>query len=174
MTLAESLVASCAIEFPMTRRMLLGVPEGKDDWAPHPKSMPLMRLAVHVATLPRLASACLTTESFDIAGRIPPETPPQSNSQLLTTFDECSSAALQRMERATDEQLSTTWHFHMGERTISNTPRIVALNHTFLGHMIHHRAQLGTYLRLLDLPVPGVFGPSADERIAQRQAPSSI
>ena len=150
----------------MTRRMLASVPQGKDDWAPHPKSMSLMRLAVHVATLPRLASLCLTTDSFDIAGRIPPETPPQGIAALLATFDECSSAALRQMEGATEEQLSAPWRFHMGEHTLSNTPRIVTLNHTFLGHMIHHRAQLSTYLRLLDLPVPGVFGPSADDRLS--------
>ncbi len=164
MTVAELLSQSCDIEFGMTRRILDRVPCDKPAWVPHAKSMPLGKLSMHVATLPKLATLCLSTGSFNLAGSTPPDLVLHSHEQLLATFDECAAAAQAALAAATDEQLSAPWLFRIGDRVISDNPRAVTLTHMFFGHLIHHRAQLGTYLRLLDIPVPGVYGPSADDR----------
>lgn len=153
------------IEAGMTRRVLDRVPTDKPDWVPHPRSMPLGRLAMHVATLPRLATLCLTTPGFDLAAASSPDLTLRSHARLLETFDESLCSLQTALSTSTDEHLSEPWRFSFGDRVLSKTPRGVTLLHMFLGHLSHHRAQLGTYLRLLDLPVPGVYGPSADESL---------
>lgn len=166
MTIAELLSQSLAIELAMTRRMLDRVPTDNPAFAPHPKSMPLGKLAMHVATLPRLATLIISTPAFDLTNAPATDLTLRSHEQLVATFDENVRILQSALNSATDEQLSQPWRFSFGERVISDEPRAVTLLHMFLGHMSHHRAQLGTYLRLLDLPVPGVYGPSADESVA--------
>lgn len=164
MTIAEVLSQSLEIELGMTRRILDRVPAESPDWTPHAKSMPLGKLAMHVATLPRLATLILSTPAFDLAGAPAPDLKLHSHEQLLATFDDNVRSLQTALSWTTDEQLSQPWRLSFGDRIISDKPRAVTLLHMFLGHMSHHRAQLGTYLRLLDIPVPGVYGPSADER----------
>ena len=164
MTIADVLLQTLSIEGTMTRRLLERVPDDRAAFTPHPKSMTMGKLAMHVATLPWLATVILTTDFFDIATMSAPDLVFHSTAQLLSTFDQTLASTRSELENKSDDFLSTPWHFHFGERTLSNTPRAVTLNHSFLGHLSHHRAQLGTYLRALDIPLPGMYGPSADER----------
>ncbi len=166
LTTAELLLQNFDIETSMTRRLLERVPTGNPDWTPHPKSMPLGRLAMHVATLPGLITACLGTPDFDIAAYQPPDLTLHSREHLLSTFDATVSEARTALSEATEEQLAFIWRLRFGDRLLSESSRALTINHACIGHLIHHRAQLGTYLRALDLPVPGVYGPSADERKA--------
>ena len=163
MTVAELLLQAFDVELAMTRRLLDRVPVNDPNWRPHPKSMSMGKLAMHVARLPELATLCLTTDSFDLAGSKGPDLTLKSHDHLLATFDEGVATARAALAGATDAHLSAPWRFSFGDRVISDQPRAFALTHTFLGHLIHHRAQLGTYLRQLDLAVPPVYGPSADE-----------
>ena len=167
MTVADLLLQTMDVELAMARRILDRVPTDCPDWAPHVKSMPLGKLAMHVATLPGLATLCLNSDSFNLADSTPPDLTLRSHDQLLGTFDETSGKARAALAAASEEQLSAPWRFSFGERVISDTSRAFTLTHIFLGHLIHHRAQLGTYLRQLDLPVPGVYGPSADDQLAR-------
>lgn len=163
MTTVQLLLKTFTIEFGMTRRMLERVPEDRPDWRPHPKSMPLGRLAMHVARLPDLMTLCLTTPGFDASATQAPDLTFSSTADLLCTFDNSADRLFSSLAASTDEFLAQPWPFGAGGRIFSQEPRSVSLLHMGLGHLIHHRAQLGTYLRQNDLPVPPVYGPSADE-----------
>jgi uncharacterized damage-inducible protein DinB len=164
MTIANTILEDLDIELKMTRRILKAVPDDHAAWTPHPKSMTLGRLAMHVAILPSFISLCLATPDFDFVKQGSPEPDFQSQEALLTLFDKNAEGARTSLAKATDEDLAQLWKLSAGERVITNSPRSLIVLHTCLGHMIHHRAQLGVYLRLLDLPVPGVYGPSADDK----------
>jgi uncharacterized damage-inducible protein DinB len=164
MTLAKAILEDLAVELKMTRRILAAVPDDLAAWTPHPKSMPLGKLAMHIAVLPAFMTICLTTPDFDFAKQGSPEPAFQSQEALLAFFDKNAKEAQASLSNATDEDLAHLWKLSAGERVITNSPRSLIVLHTCLGHMIHHRAQLGVYIRLLDLPVPGVYGPSADDK----------
>jgi uncharacterized damage-inducible protein DinB len=157
MTAAEMQLQDFDMEMAMTRRTLERVPDDKGEYKPHEKSMAMGRLAMHVATLPRFGTTILTTPSMDMASPNQkwPDMTFVSREKLLAAFDENAAAA-----RAA---LAANWKFSFGDHVISNGPRSLAFRHMFFNHLIHHRAQLGVYLRLNDVPVPGVYGPSADE-----------
>jgi len=165
MTTAELLLQDYDMEMGMTRRTLERVPEDKPGYKPHEKSMALGRLAMHVATLPRFGTVVLTTPNLDLAapGREWPDMTFRTRDITLATFDAAAAEARAKLAAASDTDLATPWKFSFGERIISNGPRSLAFRHMFFNHLIHHRAQLGVYLRLNDLSVPGVYGPSADE-----------
>lgn len=170
MTTADLLLQNFDIETSMTRRLLERVPTGNPDWTPHPKSMPIGRLAMHIATLPGLITACLQTPEFDLAAYQPPDLTLHSREHLLSTFDRTVADARLALAPATEQQLAYPWRLRIGDRILFESPRALTVNHSCLGHLIHHRAQLGTYLRALDLPVPGVYGPSADDRKSPDQS----
>jgi len=163
MTTAEILLEDFDMEMAMTRRILAAVPEDRPDYKPHEKSMPLGRLAVHVATLPRLGINVLTSSGLDLATATWPTLTFASTEQLLTDFDTLSSQARTALANSSDADLEHIWRFTVGDRVLSANTRSCTFRHMFFSHMIHHRAQLGVYLRLNNLPVPGVYGPSADE-----------
>ncbi len=163
MTTAEILLQDFDIEIANTRRTLERVPEDKPDFKPHEKSMPMGRLAVHVATLPRFGTTILTTPSLDLSTAKWPDMTFVSRAKLLADFDSLASEARAALAAASDADLAAPWKFSFGDKVISNSPRSFAFRHMFFNHMVHHRAQLGVYLRLNDVPVPGIFGPSADE-----------
>ena len=163
MTTAELLLQDFDMEIAMTRRILESIPEEKPDYKPHEKSMALGRLAVHVATLPRLGTMVLATPGLDLATAKWPSMTFVSREQLLTDFDTLAAEARAAMSAASDEDLATHWKFSFGDHVLSDNPRSLTFRHMFFNHLIHHRAQLGVYLRLNNLPVPGVYGPSADE-----------
>jgi uncharacterized damage-inducible protein DinB len=164
MTLAAAILEDLAVELKTTRRILAAVPDEFAAWTPHPKSMPLGKLAMHIAVLPAFMTICLDTPDFDFAKQGSPEPAFQSQEHLLAFFDKNAEEAQTSLANATDEDLAHLWKLSAGERVITNSARSLIVLHICLGHMIHHRAQLGVYLRLLDLPVPGVYGPSADDK----------
>lgn len=151
-------------ELHQTRRILERVPDGKFDWAPHAKSMKLGRLASHVAGLCSFAQIMIDQPDLDLAkgGSQPPDA--TDNAGLLALFDRTSSALLTALAAASDENLQESWTLSAGPHVIYTGPRYAAVRRLGMNHIVHHRAQLSVFLRLLDVPVPGLYGPSADER----------
>ena len=153
-------------EMATTRRVLERVPEDKLDWKPHAKSMSLGQLASHVAQLPDWVSNIFTADEFDFR---PPDAPPfkgadcKTNRELLDLFDRSLAIARKAIGGAREESLETAWTLKAGPHTIFSSPRWNVYRGFGMNHMVHHRAQLSVYLRLLDVPVPSIYGPTADE-----------
>jgi len=145
-----------------TRKMLACVPNDKYDWQPHPKSMTLRQLTGHIAELPGWVSMVLHTTELDFATA--PYTPPAVNDTagLLQFFEATLADGKANLERATEDQLNEMWTLRSGEQIYSHTTKLEFLRVTF-SQIVHHRAQLGVNLRLLDVPIPGSYGPSADD-----------
>ena len=120
-------------------------------------------LATHVATLPFYGTATLTTEGYDLA-TAPRQAPLETRAAVLARFDETAGALREAVAAADDATLRARWRLSVGERELMNLPRAAVIRSFTLSHLIHHRTQLTVYLRLLDVPVPGLYGPSADER----------
>jgi uncharacterized damage-inducible protein DinB len=165
MTTAELLLQDYDIEVSMTRRVLERVPEDRPDFKCHDKSMPFGRLAMHVATLPTLGLAICTTPGMDLKdpNHKWPDLTFVSREATLAAFDKNSTEARAALASLSDAQLAEPWKFSFGEHVVSNSPRSLAYRHMCFNHLLHHRAQLSVYLRLNDIPVPGLYGPSADE-----------
>jgi uncharacterized damage-inducible protein DinB len=166
MSLAENLLPEFDHEMENTRKTLERIPMDKPDWKPHEKSMPMGRLAVHVATLPGWAEFTINQNELDIApvGGPPFEMPKAgSQKELLALFDESAAKARTAIAKAGDEHLMKPWSLLAGGKNIFTMPRVAVLRGMVMNHIIHHRAQLGVYLRLNDIPVPAIYGPSADE-----------
>ena len=166
MRLNQALLAEFDQEMANTRKTLERVPDDKFDWKPHPKSMPMGYLAIHIATLPHWAADALRREFFDVApeGGEPYKLPEaKTTKEVLGFFDESVAAARAAIAEATDEDLAKPWSLLKTGETIMTLPRGAVLRSFVLSHGIHHRAQLGVYLRLNDVPVPALYGPSADE-----------
>jgi uncharacterized damage-inducible protein DinB len=163
MTIPELFLQEFDEEIPSTRKMLERVPETSFSWKPHEKSMTLGRLASHVAELPARCATIITTESFV---RQPGTAPflASSSAEILEKFDTVSAEARKALANLREDQLPVIWTIKMGDRTIASLPRVMALRRVFMNHLIHHRAQLGVFLRLLDVPIPGMYGPSADDQ----------
>jgi uncharacterized damage-inducible protein DinB len=166
MTISQSLLPEFDNEMANTRKTLERVPDDKFDWKPHPKSFALGPLANHVATLVGWTADTIDKESFDLApagGQTfqPPQ--PKNRAELLSTFDQGVAAARAAIAGASDEHLLKSWSLLNGGQVIMSMPRVAVLRNFVMNHIIHHRAQLGVYLRLNDIPVPAIYGPSADE-----------
>jgi len=166
MTISEILLQDFDIEISNTRRTLERVPEGKNDFKCHDKSMPLGKLAMHCATLPLFGYYLLEDDSMDIAAPKRQHVPLvfTTTEAALKQIDESAAKCRASLAAARDEQLSQPWKFSYGEQLISNNPRSLCFRQMFFNHLIHHTAQLGVYLRLNDNPVPSLYGPSADEQ----------
>ncbi len=165
MTIAEILLQDFDTEMKGTRTTLERIPEDKPEFKCHDKSMPMGRLAVHVATLPRFGTTILTTPSMDLATAKFPTLEFESREKLLAQFDALAAEARAALAKSSDADLQQNWKFSFGDKVISNAPRSATYRSMFFNHLIHHRAQLGVYLRLNDLPVPPLYGPSADDRM---------
>lgn len=167
MTTSELMLQDYDLEMANTRRVLERVPEDKPNYKPHEKSMAMGKLAMHIAALPLLGKAILTTPSLDMADPSyqRPDTTFRTRAIVLSTFDAAAAAARAALAASSDADLAALWKISAGNRIISHGPRSLTFRHMFVSHLIHHRAQLGVYLRLNDIPVPGTFGPSADEPI---------
>jgi uncharacterized damage-inducible protein DinB len=136
----------------------------KYEWTPHTKSFNMGKLATHVAQLPAWASMTLATNELDLSQ--PFEQPqPKTTEELLALFEQTSAEARKALEGASDEEFMKPWTLRMGDRTIFTMPKIAVIRGMVMNHIIHHRAQLIVYLRLNDIPVPGLYGPSADENL---------
>lgn len=161
MKMADLFSAQLERETAGTRRALERVPEGKGDWKPHPKSMPLGYLSVLVAIMPSWISMMIERENLDIGkGEAPSQ--PANNRELLELFDKSVSSARRALSGATDEHLMKTWQLLVNGTVVDEKPRHAMIADTF-SHLAHHRGQLTVYLRLNDIPVPSVYGPTADE-----------
>lgn len=148
-------------ELANTRKVLERVPDEHWDWKPHEKSMSLGALAAHLAMLPWLARLVLDQDEVDVTGPRPDA--PKNREELLRTFDELSSALVASANALPAESWRQTWTLKGNGRVFMSHPRVAALRIMYISHTIHHRGQLTVYLRLLGVPLPGIYGPSADE-----------
>ncbi len=163
MTIAEILLLDFDPEIANTRRTLERIPENDPQWKPHEKSMPIGRLALHVARLPQFCTQILTRPELNFATTKFPDLVFESTASLLSELERTSAEAKSHLTAASDDQLRKFWKLSLGDRVIVEGPRMNLYRTMFLNHLVHHRAQLGVYLRLLNIPVPGLYGPSADE-----------
>jgi len=162
MSLSEALLPEYDEEMKSTRKMLERLPEDKFDYKPHEKSMTLGRLASHVAELPNWAAHTMEAEVLEIqAGQAPYVA--KDRRQLLADFDKNVAAGRKLIAAATDADFAKMWTLKYGGQTIFTMPRSAVMRSVVMNHMIHHRAQLSVYLRLNEVEVPGMYGPSADE-----------
>lgn len=159
----EPLVAELEEEAGATRRMLERVPADRLDWQPHPKSMTLGQLALHVASLPGAITHMAATDELDAATVDFTQSRPETAEELLTTFDTGIAEARSFLQNLSEESAATTWRLQRDGETIFSMPRLGLLRTLLFNHGYHHRGQLGVYLRLLEVPLPSVYGPSADE-----------
>src|ERR1044071_647017 len=163
MSICESLAAELRQEARTTRRILERVPEGSFDWKPHDKSRSVGRLAGHVAELPSLVVPALTQPELNFAtGQYQPFNP-TSTAELLEKFDRTVETAVEHLSKQSDESMGESWSLRSGDQTFFTATRAAAVRVLALNHVVHHRGQLSVYLRLLDVPVPSIYGPSADE-----------
>ena len=165
MKMNEMLLAQLEREAPGTRKALERVPEGKNDWKPHPKSMPLGRLAGLVASMPSWVTLVIDQDELDLT---PPPGKGQyqqpSTGELVETLDKHVTKARESLSKTNDDFLMTTkWRLLAGGKVVMEAPRHVVLRDT-LNHLAHHRGQLTVYLRLTDQTVPAIYGPSADDQ----------
>lgn len=168
MTYFESYTAEFDHEMAITRRFLERVPDSDGDWRPHAKSMSLKQLAGHLATMPCHVTAVLTRDAADVADASwRPRGFEATRASWLAVFDKAVAEARQALQTAKDADLGRTWTLSAGPQKIFSLPRAAALRTFAMNHMVHHRAQLGVYLRLKDVPVPGTYGPSADEALGR-------
>ena len=163
MTLSEALLPEYDHEMATTRRLLDRVPEEHFDWAPHDKSMTLGRLAGHLAGIPYWCTATLDATGLDLAD-MPPPPPAATRVALLAEFDAKSAKARADLAGATDAILLAPWTLKKDGQALFTMPRISVLRTFVMNHTIHHRGQLSVYLRLKDVPVPPIYGPTADEQ----------
>lgn len=151
-------------ELAKTRKMLERFPDAQAAWTPHAKSKTIAALASHIAGLPRQGARLIETDELDVAARQVPADVTTAGA-LVQKFDEAVAALQQALPKATAELLERPWTMRAGAKVLISAPRRRLLRDMVISHLIHHRAQLGVYYRLLDVPVPGTYGPSADEPI---------
>ncbi|HWG54009.1 MAG TPA: DinB family protein [Gemmatimonadaceae bacterium] len=149
-------------ELAATRRMLERYPDGRGAWRPHAKSRTLAQLASHVAALPNHGVRVLTSNEVDLAARAP-QPPSDTSAELLAAFDAAAGQVRAAVAASAETELDRTWTMRAGQQVLASGSKRLMLRRVMLNHLIHHRAQLGVYYRLLDIPVPGTYGPSADE-----------
>lgn len=149
-------------EMSKARKVLERVPDAKLDFKPHEKSFSLLELASHVANIPTWTRVTLTTTELDLDQPFE-RTLPTNNAELLAEFDTNVADARNALEAASAEDMQVSWTLKSGDQVWFTVPRAAVFRSFVMSHLIHHRAQLIVYLRLLDVPVPGMYGPSADE-----------
>jgi uncharacterized damage-inducible protein DinB len=165
MPINELLLSEFDEEIKKTRTMLERVPEDKKDFAPHPRSTPLNKLAPHVAQLAGFGLFILTSPELDFGKTQMPSVPFESAAQLVKTFEEGAAKVRTVLKDTRDEAWTEPWKLSFGDKPIFSGTRFLAYREMFLNHLVHHRAQLGVYLRMNEKPVPATYGPSADDRM---------
>jgi uncharacterized damage-inducible protein DinB len=166
MSIAQSLLPEFDQETENTRKVLSRVPDGKFDYKPHPKSGTLGWLSGHVAGVLGWGKEVLTLTELDLSPDGKPFVPPPvpaNNKELMEHFEKCAAAARAGLAAASDADMMVEWKLLMNKQQIFAMPRIACYRGMVMNHMIHHRGQLEVYLRLLDVPLPAIYGPSADE-----------
>lgn len=150
-------------ELGVNRALLERVPDDKLDWKPHPKSFSLGALATHVAMLPFWITSTVQNDFFDLS-LATHATPPANREGILQLFEQISGDMRQALDAASDADLMRPWELRMGDKVLMTMPKIAVIRGMGISHFIHHRGQLSVYLRLLDVPLPPMYGPTADER----------
>ena len=166
MTTAELMLKEFHEELAITRRLLARVPGDKLGWKPHERSMTLGQLALHIALVPGAIVKITTPDTFDVSKSTFDHPSPGSVEEVEAAMDQSVRDVEAALGAATEERAQAAWHLMFGEREISAAPRCETWRSLMLNHWYHHRGQLSVYLRLLDVSVPSIYGPSADERPA--------
>ena len=166
MTIAELLLAELEQEAEATRTLLERLPDGNWDWKPHEKSMNLSRLATHVAEIPGWSPSILKSDEIDFMSPEMQSWAPrelQARDEILVELASAVEKCQADLDSSTDDDLSRVWTMKMGDQVVMQEPRYLVFRRQILNHMVHHRGQLGVFLRLLDVPLPMIYGPTADE-----------
>lgn len=166
MKLNELFLEQLEVEAKSTRRALERVPEGKNDWKPHEKSMPMGYLAALVAKMPGWIALMINQDEYNLDSKDARFQPValNTNRELVASFDGAVASARKALEGASDEHLLKHWKMLVGGHVVSDSPRYVSIRDAVFTHLGHHRGQLTVYLRLNEAVVPSIYGPSADER----------
>lgn len=163
MSLSAPIVMEFGHEARTTRKLLERLPDEKLGWTPHVKSMPLGRLAAHLAEIPGWFKGILEQDELDFGAAKYQPPSAASRVEALESFDGAVAAFSASLKGQSDERMMAPWRLRNGDHVFFELPRIAVVRSMVLSHMIHHRGQLAVYLRLLDVPVPSIYGPSADE-----------
>lgn len=162
MSMIQSLLKEMEKESQTTRKMLQRVPDEQWNWKPHEKSMTVQRLATHIAELPGWVTMVLTTDELDFANNDYQPANVRNNAELMDYFEQVLAAGKAQLAAAKDEDLQPNWTLRNGKNIYDVSPKGEVIRMAYC-QIVHHRAQLGVYLRLLNIPIPGSYGPSADE-----------
>jgi uncharacterized damage-inducible protein DinB len=163
MSFAESIIQELVGVSATTQKMLERIPDDKLGWKPHEKSMSMSRLATHVAEIPNWVPLIVNSDELDLAKRDPKPREHGSRKEILDLFQGVLEDTKKALAGKSDQELMLPWKLKMGSQVVFELPRAVAIRSAVMNHLIHHRGQLSVYLRLNDIPVPGAYGPSADE-----------
>jgi uncharacterized damage-inducible protein DinB len=161
MRLADSLLMEINQEAQTTKRVLERIPADKLAWKPHPKAYSLGQLALHIASVPGSVAAAAVPDTMEAPSFSQPE--PKSRQEVLDTFSKSLESAKETLKKMDDARLTSTWSLTKNGKVLMSVPRIGFIRSILMNHNYHHRGQLSVYLRMLDVPVPSIYGPSADE-----------
>jgi uncharacterized damage-inducible protein DinB len=161
MKLSESILMELDQEAQTTMRVLERIPDDKLAWKPHPKSFSLGQLALHIASVPAGVTTIVMQDSVEAPSFTQPE--PKNRREILDTFSKSLETAKGNVKSMDDARLAATWSLTRGGKVVMSMPRAAFLRSVLMNHVYHHRGQLSVYLRMLDVPVPSIYGPSADE-----------
>jgi uncharacterized damage-inducible protein DinB len=161
--MAKTVLADLDHEMASTRTMLARIPAAHLDFTPHEKSWTLRKLATHLTDFPLWGQVTLQSTTLDFAAPQPPKPTLDTAEAFVALWDERMTGFKAALDAASDADLQVNWQATVGEQVVMSMPRIAVLRGMVLNHMIHHRAQLSIYYRLLNVPLPGLYGPSADE-----------
>ena len=164
MSIGQSMLPEYDQEIATTRRVLERVPFEKADWKPHEKSMSIAQLASHLRDMAGWMTPTIQMDTLDLGPDFVPPPAATSSEELLEAFDKAAAEGREALAGVSDEAMMKTWSLAMGGQTAFSMPRIACIRGMIINHIIHHRGQLTVYLRLNDIPVPSIYGPSADEK----------
>lgn len=163
MNLIDPILAELAHEGATTRRLLERLPQDRLGWQPHQKSMTLGRLATHIAEIPGWVGSIVEKDEFDLgaSGYVPPTL--GSVAEIIAMFDKSVATAAETLKRQGNDRLLAKWRFKKNGQLLMEMPRLGMIRSFLMNHLIHHRGQLSVYLRLQNVPLPSIYGPTADE-----------
>jgi uncharacterized damage-inducible protein DinB len=161
MPIVDAFLRELDQEAKTTQRVLERIPEEKLTWKPHPRSKSIGELAMHLATIPGMFASAAVADSFEFSGHTTPLA--KNRKDILDEFSKNIAAAKESLKKLDDARMMASWSANMKGKTLMTMPRIALVRSLLLNHFYHHRGQLSVYLRLLDIPVPSIYGPSADE-----------
>ncbi len=163
MPFTDALLPEFDHEMATTRKLLERLPEARLGWAPHQKSMSMARLATHLSEIPQWGLHIICEDEIDLTGEYEPHDEP-SVAAILARFDKSVAECRKAMAGKSDGELMAAWTFKVQGKAMFTMPRVAVMRGMLFNHMVHHRGQLSVYLRLNDVPLPAMYGPTADER----------